>query len=57
MLACRARATEAIGVVAAAAPTPEVKAALPNIMAAAFQVRALIACSLAPVMLALWYRS
>ena len=45
MLACRARATEAIGVVAAAAPTPEVKAALPNIMAAAFQVWDLFACS------------
>ncbi|KAK9828387.1 hypothetical protein WJX81_002836 [Elliptochloris bilobata] len=37
MLACRARATEAIGVVAAAAPIPEVKAMLPDIMSAAFQ--------------------
>ncbi len=38
MLACRARATEAVGVVAAAAPTSEVKAMLPDLMAAAFQV-------------------
>ncbi len=40
MLSCRAAATEAVGAVCAAAPGGEVRAALPDIMGAAFQARA-----------------